>query len=83
MILSLKGSSTKESADMSTAELSTYEQMAEELADLREFKQQWEPVLIQMVPALVSIVNLATGMMPPAMQGMIPPQVRAFVEATR
>ena len=58
-------------------------EILEELAELREFKQQWEPVLIQMVPALVSIVNLATGMMPPAMQGMIPPQVRAFVEATK
>lgn len=52
-----------------------------EIEELRVFKEQWEPVLIQMVPALVSIVKLATGMMPPAMQGMIPPQVKAFVDS--
>jgi hypothetical protein len=54
-----------------------------ELAELRAFKEQWEPVLIQMVPALVSIVRLATGMLPPQMQAMIPPQVLSFVESTK
>jgi hypothetical protein len=53
-----------------------------ELDELRAFKTEWEPVLIQMVPALVSIVRLATSMMPPAMQTMIPPQVLSFVVAT-
>ena len=57
-------------------------EMSAELAELRAFKDEWEPVLIQMVPALVSIVKLATGMLPPPMQAMIPPQVLAFVKAT-
>jgi hypothetical protein len=49
-----------------------------ELAELRAFKAEWEPVLVQMVPALVSIVRLATSLMPPGMQSMIPPQVLSF-----
>lgn len=55
------------------------EELAFEIAKSIEFREHWEPILTQMVPALVSIVQLATSMMPPAMQGMIPPEVREFV----
>jgi hypothetical protein len=60
----------------------TVEELQVEICRLQDFKAEWEPVLIQMVPALVSIVRLATSMMPPAMQTMIPPQVLSFVVAT-
>ncbi len=57
------------------------DEISRELAELRAFKAEWEPVLIQMVPALVSIVRLATGLLPPQMAGMIPPQVLSFVNS--
>lgn len=60
----------------------TLEDMQAEICRLQDFKDEWEPVLVQMVPALVAIVNLANSMLPPGMREMMPPQVRAFVEAT-